>query len=103
MDVVRMGIVGSGYMGRTYAQCVSKHNEGVELVAVSKGREIFGDRIAYTSCAAAAVAEAELVFIITEWDEFRDPGLYQGKKVFEGRRVLKDGPTNNVNCEGICW
>jgi predicted dehydrogenase len=37
MDVVRMGIVGSGYMGRTYAQCVSKHNEGVELVAVSKG------------------------------------------------------------------
>ena len=37
MDVVRMGIVGSGYMGRTYAQCVAKHNEGVELVAVSKG------------------------------------------------------------------
>jgi predicted dehydrogenase len=32
-----MGIVGSGYMGRTYAQCVAKHNEGVELVAVSKG------------------------------------------------------------------
>lgn len=72
-------------------------------VAVSKVREIFGDRIAYTSCAAAAVAEAELVFIITEWDEFRDPGLYQGKKVFEGRRVLKNEATNNVNCEGICW
>jgi len=72
-------------------------------MAASKVREIFGDRITYTSSATAAVAEAELVFIITEWDEFRDPGLYQGKKVFEGRKVLKGESTKNLDCEGICW
>lgn len=37
MDVVRLGIAGSGYMGRTYAHCVRDHNEGVELVGVTQG------------------------------------------------------------------
>ena len=37
MDLVRMGIVGSGYMGRTYAECLTKYNEGVRLVAITGG------------------------------------------------------------------
>ncbi len=37
MDTVRLGIVGTGYMGRTYAHCVRDHNEGVELVGVTQG------------------------------------------------------------------
>ena len=32
MKTVGLGIVGSGYMGRTYAHCVRDHNEGAELV-----------------------------------------------------------------------
>ena len=37
MEKVRLGIVGSGYMGRTYAHCVAEHNEGVDLVGVTLG------------------------------------------------------------------
>ena len=37
MDTVRMGIVGSGHMGRTYAHCLRDHNEGVDLVAITGG------------------------------------------------------------------
>jgi predicted dehydrogenase len=37
MDIVRMGIVGSGHMGRTYAHCLVDHNEGVRLVAITGG------------------------------------------------------------------
>ena len=37
MDVVRMGIVGSGHMGRTYAHCLTDHNRDVRLVAVTGG------------------------------------------------------------------
>ncbi len=37
MDDIRLGIVGSGYMGRTYAHCVRDHNEGVELAGVTQG------------------------------------------------------------------
>jgi predicted dehydrogenase len=32
-----IGIVGSGYMGRTYAECVSRYNRGARLVAIAGG------------------------------------------------------------------
>ena len=32
-----IGVIGSGYMGRTYAECVARHNSGVRLVAVAGG------------------------------------------------------------------
>ena len=37
MKIVRMGIVGSGHMGRTYSHCLRYHNTGVKLVAISGG------------------------------------------------------------------
>ena len=37
MDNVRVGMVGSGYMGRTYAHCIAEFNEGADLVAVTLG------------------------------------------------------------------
>ena len=37
MDTVRIGIVGSGYMGRTYAHCIRDHNEGGEIAGVTLG------------------------------------------------------------------
>ena len=37
MDTVRMGIVGSGEMGRFYADSIVKYNEGVKLVGVTGG------------------------------------------------------------------
>jgi UDP-N-acetyl-2-amino-2-deoxyglucuronate dehydrogenase len=38
MDTVRIGIVGSGYMGRTYAEALANHTSGAEPVAVAVGR-----------------------------------------------------------------
>jgi predicted dehydrogenase len=32
-----IGIIGSGYMGRTYAECVSRYNRGARLVAIAGG------------------------------------------------------------------
>jgi predicted dehydrogenase len=32
-----VGIIGSGYMGRTYAECVARYNTGARLVAVAGG------------------------------------------------------------------
>lgn len=37
MQELRYAILGSGYMGRTYAQCITKHNTRCRLVAVSGG------------------------------------------------------------------
>jgi predicted dehydrogenase len=32
-----IGIIGSGYMGRTYAECVARYNSGARLVAIAGG------------------------------------------------------------------
>jgi UDP-N-acetyl-2-amino-2-deoxyglucuronate dehydrogenase len=34
---IGIGIIGSGYMGRTYAECVARYNHGARLVAVAGG------------------------------------------------------------------
>jgi predicted dehydrogenase len=34
---IAIGIIGSGYMGRTYAECVARYNTGARLVAVAGG------------------------------------------------------------------
>jgi predicted dehydrogenase len=36
-DQLRIGILGSGYMGKTYAECLSKYNKRAKLVAVFGG------------------------------------------------------------------
>ena len=37
MTELRIGIIGSGYMGRTYAECVARYNTHAHLVAVAGG------------------------------------------------------------------
>jgi predicted dehydrogenase len=37
MESIRIGIVGSGFMGRTYAECLTKYNQGASLVAITGG------------------------------------------------------------------
>ena len=72
-------------------------------IAMEKVRGIFKDKIDYATSAEEAVSEAELVFIVTEWDEFKNPNLYQGKKVFDGRRILSSDEAERLDYEGICW
>ena len=72
-------------------------------VAMEKVRVIFADKLEYAASADEAVSEAEMVFIVTEWSEFKNPNLYRGKKVFDGRRVLSYEEAEELNYEGICW
>src|SRR5262245_46425521 len=37
MEDIGIGIIGSGYMGRTYGECVHRYNSGARLVAVAGG------------------------------------------------------------------
>ncbi len=39
---VRFGIVGSGFMAHTYAQCLDRHTSGTDLVAIGGGRRAPG-------------------------------------------------------------
>jgi len=72
-------------------------------VAMDNARGIFGEQVEYATSTEDAVSDAELVFIVTEWDEFNTPALYQGKKVFYGRRITNPGQISNNYCEGVCW
>lgn len=72
-------------------------------MAGERARAIFGDRVEYCCSAQEAVATADVVFILTEWDEFKDPSLYEGKKVFTGRMIFDTKPAQKLDCEGICW
>ena len=42
MNALRFAILGSGYMGRTYAECITRHNARCTLVAICGGRRAPG-------------------------------------------------------------
>ena len=42
MTELRLALLGSGYMGRTYAECITKYNQRGKLVAISGGRRAPG-------------------------------------------------------------
>ena len=56
MDDIGIGIVGSGYMGRTYAECVTRYNTGARLVAVAGGNRAPGLAADYGVDAESTVA-----------------------------------------------
>lgn len=37
MDPVRIGLIGSGYMGRSYAECIKRHTKGGQLGPITGG------------------------------------------------------------------
>ena len=59
--------------------------------------------MSYAHTAVEAVSEADLVFILTEWEEFKNIYLYKGKTVFDGRKVLQPDEVEGIDYEGICW
>jgi len=69
--------------------------------AMENAKKILGSKIAYATSAKEAVADAGIIFILTEWKEFSDEKLYTGKVVFDGRKVLKK--KSGKDYEGICW
>ncbi|MFH1470112.1 MAG: UDP-glucose/GDP-mannose dehydrogenase family protein [Candidatus Micrarchaeota archaeon] len=69
--------------------------------AAENAKKIFGERIVYGKSLREALEYSDVVFVVTEWDEFKDETLYNGKTVFDGRKVLKKKSSGDY--EGICW
>jgi UDPglucose 6-dehydrogenase len=72
-------------------------------VAKTNAEKIVGTRIAFADTAEEAIEESNAIFILTDWAEFKNPALYQGKIVFDGRRVLEPSAIQGLNYEGIAW
>ncbi|PIU09636.1 UDP-glucose 6-dehydrogenase, partial [Candidatus Micrarchaeota archaeon CG08_land_8_20_14_0_20_49_17] len=71
--------------------------------AMANAKKIFGERVEYASDLNDALSFSDVVFLLTEWAEFKDDAalkLYAGKMVFDGRKVL--GKKSEGNYEGIC-
>lgn len=71
-------------------------SEGVEVVAcdpvaVENAKKIFGDRIKYETDPYAAVDGAGVVFMVTEWDEFKTLDLNRVKGLMKYGDVFIDG------------
>ncbi len=63
-------------------------------VATDNVRKVFGDKIQYSSSAVEALHDADVLALITEWNEFRNPDftqiakLMRGKLIFDGRNIF---------------
>ena len=68
--------------------------------AIENMRQIFPN-VRYTASAKEAVDNAEMVIIVTHWDEFKDDSLYAGKVVVDSRDIVKDRTC--CDYEGLCW
>ena len=77
MDTVRVGIVGSGFMGRTYAEVLDRHTQGAKLVAVTVGRrapELAADYgIDYEPTLEAMVARPDIDAVVLATPEADSP------------------------------
>jgi len=69
--------------------------------AMENATKLLGNGIKYASSAREAVKDADIVFVLTEWEEFMDESLYEGKQVFDGRHLWNK--RSDGNYEGVCW
>src|SRR3954454_16301399 len=56
-DVVRVGMIGSGYMGRSYAECLKRYCQGGRLTAVFGGSRAPKLAADYEAAHAASLEE----------------------------------------------
>jgi UDP-glucose 6-dehydrogenase len=60
------------------------------------------ESIVYCQSGEEAIGNSEIVLITTEWKEFARFD-FQGKQIFEGKRVFDAQKRKELNVEGICW
>jgi UDPglucose 6-dehydrogenase len=84
--------------------------EGARVIAydpkaIPKAREALPQEVEYGLSVENAIAGCDCVLILTEWDQFKDEGLYSDKVVIDGRRVLNPDRARRVcrHYEGVCW
>ncbi len=74
-----------------------------DSLAEGRAEAVMDAVVQYCPSAAEAIAGAEVVFVLTDSDEFSNADLYTGKVVIDGRRVLDVGMREGLDYEGICW
>ncbi|MBU6333091.1 MAG: Gfo/Idh/MocA family oxidoreductase [Chloroflexi bacterium] len=95
MDPVGIGIIGSGYMARTYAQVLAQHARGATLRAVAVGRRAAGlaeeYRVAYAESLEALLARDDVAAVILATPEqFRLPQVRAAAAA--GKHILSEKP-----------
>ena len=64
-------------------------------VAMDEAQKVFGDSVIYCSSVVECVSDSSAIFLITEWDEFRNVNFrslgekMKDKVVFDGRNIYE--------------
>lgn len=106
MDIVRLGIIGSGFMAHTYAEVTTKYNHHARLVAIAGGRRAPDLAARYSvdaeSSVEGLVARPDLdAVIITSPEQVR---LEQTRLAAQaGKHVLAEKPMapTVAECDGM--
>ncbi len=106
MDTLRIGLLGSGYMGATYAECIVHYTTRAALSAIAGGTrapalaERYG--VAYEPSYAALLARSDVdaVLIATPHDGHRDQVIQAANA---GKHVLVEKPmaTSAADCDAM--
>lgn len=106
MQELRIGLLGSGYMGRTYAECMAKYMTRTRLTAVSGGTRApalaqeYGVAYAPTYEALLDRADVDAVLIATPHSLHREQTVLAAQA---GKHVLVEKPmaTSVADCDAM--
>ncbi len=106
MAELRIAILGSGYMGRTYAACLTQHNRRAQLVAVAGGRRApalasdYGVEYEPTYSGLLARPDVDAVLIATPHADHRDQTIQAARR---DKHVLVEKPmaTSVADCDAM--
>ena len=101
-----IGIIGSGYMGRTYAECVTRYNQHGRLVAVAGGTRAaslaadYGVHAEPSADALLQRADISAVIITSPQSAHREQTIAAAQ---HGKHVLVEKPmaTSVVDCRAM--
>ncbi len=106
MNEIRIGILGSGFMGRTNAETITRYLPGAKLVAVAGGTrapelaKAYGVEHEATPSALLARGDIDAVFISTPHAQHGEQAAEAARR---GKHVLLDKPmaTSVAECDAI--
>ena len=95
MDEIRVGMIGSGFMGLTYSEALSKHVQGARLIAVAGGKRAeplakdYG--VAFEPSPESLLARSDIdAVVLATPDQFRPALAIQAAAA--GKHVLAEKP-----------
>ena len=106
MTELRIALLGSGYMGRTYAECITKFNTRCRLVAIAGGTRAPGLAADYGAGYEASYADllarsdVDAVLIATPHADHRDQVILAAE---QGKQILVEKPmaTSVADCTAM--